>query len=154
MIQKTYRSTNIIPAAKIGRVEVQRTISLSHDERHIRRKLLYFENGDTIMLDLQKAVQLTEGDILATDSGEHFRVSAALERLYEIKGKDTLHLLELAWHLGNRHLAVEIFPDRILLLYDHIIGNMLETLGATLQEIKAPFQPLHGAYHEHFPIRP
>lgn len=149
MIYKTYRSTHIIPAAKAGSMEIQGTISLPHDGRHIRRKLLHFENGDMIMLDLRQTVQLAEGDVLAADSGQHFRVKAANELLYEAKGKDALHLLALAWHLGNRHLAVEIFPDRIMLLRDHVIGAMLEGLGATVREIEAPFQPLHGAYHDH-----
>ncbi|RCL00074.1 MAG: urease accessory protein [Candidatus Tokpelaia sp. JSC189] len=154
MIYKTYRSTNIIPAGNSGKIEVQGTILLPHRERHIRRKLLYFENGDMIMLDLQHAVQLSEGDILTTESGQYFQIEAARELLYEVKGKDALHLLELAWHLGNRHLAVEVFPDRLMLLRDDVIGAMLKTLGATVREIKASFQPLHGAYHDHSSICP
>lgn len=101
------------------------------------------------MLDLKQAVRLADGDVLAAQSGEHFRVRAAIEPLYQVKGKNTLHLLELAWHLGNRHLAVEIFPDRITLLRDPVIAAMLKGLAAAVEEIEAPFQPLRGAYHGH-----
>jgi len=149
MIYKTYRSSGIVPAEKAGSIEVQGAISLTHGDRHIRRKLLHFENGDMVMLDLKQAVQLADGDLLAADSGEHFPVHAAIEPLYEARGRDALHLLELAWHLGSRHLAVEIFYVRVLLLRDPVIRTMLEGLGATVQEIEAPFQPLRGAYHNY-----
>lgn len=55
----------------------------------------------------------------------------------------------LAWHLGNRHLAAQIDEDRIFIRRDHVIRAMLEGLGATVEEVKAPFQPVHGAYHAH-----
>jgi len=149
MTYKTYRSTNIIPAEEAENITIHDKITLAHDVRHIRRKLLHLENGDMLMLDLPQTVMLKEGDLLMAESGEHFRVVAAVEPLYEARGKNALHLLELAWHLGNRHLAVEIFPDRITLLRDHVIRTMLEGLEAVVQDIEAPFQPLHGAYHGH-----
>jgi len=149
MIYKTYRSTGVIPAAQAAGLDVQDTICLPHDARYLRRKMLHFDNGDMIMLDFKQTVQLAEGDVLAADSGEHFGVRAAIEPLYEVKARDALHLLELAWHLGNRHLAVQVFCDRITLLRDHVIADMLRGLGATVREIEAPFQPLHGAYHDH-----
>lgn len=149
MTCKNYRSTVIVPSGEAAAIAVQGTVSLSHDERHVRRKLLHFHNGDSIMLDLKQAVMLADGDVLAAESGEYFRVRAAVEPLYEAKGRNTLHLLELVWHLGNRHLAVEIFPDRVTLLRDHVIADMLKGLGAAVREVEAPFQPLHGAYHDH-----
>ena len=58
-------------------------------------------------------------------------------------------LLRLAWHLGNRHLPAEIDAQRILIRYDHVIVEMLKGLGATVQEVSAPFNPEGGAYGEH-----
>ena len=74
---------------------------------------------------------------------------AAEEPLLEIKARDRVHQIELAWHLGNRHLAAQIEDGRILIERDHVIKAMLEGLGATVTEITEPFSPVHGAYHSH-----
>ena len=63
--------------------------------------------------------------------------------------RDALHLTELAWHIGNRHLAAAVEPDRILILRDHVIKAMLEGLGATVTDVVEPFVPLTGAYSGH-----
>lgn len=149
MSYKTYRSTKIISASDAHAFASQGMLVLKHDERHLRRKLLHFENGDMLMLDVKQTVQLADGDLLETITGEYFTIKAAIEPLYEVRAKSSLHLLELAWHLGNRHLNVQIFPDYITLLRDKIIAQMLIGLGASIAEIEAPFQPLHGAYHDH-----
>ena len=60
-----------------------------------------------------------------------------------------MHLAELAWHIGNRHLAAAIEADRILILRDHVIKAMLEGLGATVTDVVEPFTPVRGAYSGH-----
>ncbi len=62
-------------------------------------------------------------------------------------GRDRPHLTELAWHLGNRHLAAQIETDRILILRDHVIKAMVEGLGGTVVDVVEPFAPVRGAYH-------
>ena len=124
-------------------------VTLPHDLRHLRRKLLHLSNGDMVMLDLKEAVLFHHGDRLVLDSGDTVEVRAAPEKLFEVKARDTLHLIELAWHLGNRHLSAQIEEGRILILRDHVIRAMLEGLGATVAEIEEPFQPARGAYHSH-----
>ena len=57
-------------------------------------------------------------------------------------------LARLAWHIGNRHLAAAIDGQRILLRRDHVIGHMLEHLGATVRNVDAPFDPEGGAYQD------
>jgi urease accessory protein len=124
-------------------------VTLPHDLRHLRRKLLHLSNGDMVMLDLKEAVLFHHGDRLVLDSGDTVEVQAAPEKLFEVKARDTLHLIELAWHLGNRHLAAQIEEDRIVILRDHVIRSMLQGLGATVYDIEEPFQPARGAYHAH-----
>jgi urease accessory protein len=72
--------------------------------------------------------------------------ATACEPLYEIFGRDAVHLMELAWHIGNRHLAAAIEPTRILILRDHVIKAMLDGLGARVEEIVDQFNPVRGAY--------
>ncbi|TIR81351.1 MAG: urease accessory protein UreE, partial [Mesorhizobium sp.] len=74
---------------------------------------------------------------------------AAPEEVYDIRARDSVHLTELAWHIGNRHLAAAIEADRILILRDHVIKAMLEGLGAAVSEVLEPFSPVRGAYSGH-----
>ncbi|MET3598691.1 urease accessory protein UreE [Martelella mangrovi] len=142
------RVTTYIPAGEdngplAGRVE------LTHDGRHLRRKALKLANGGSVMLDLKDAVLFASGDRLVLEDGSKIEIVAAPEELYEIRPRDGLHIIELAWHLGNRHLPAQIETERILILRDHVIRQMLIGLGATVSEIVEPFQPVRGAYHSH-----
>lgn len=123
------------------------TVVLPHDGRHLRRKLLHLEKGGMVMLDLKDTVMLAHGDLLMLDDGGCIEVMAADEKLLEVRARNHLHLVELAWHLGNRHLAAQIDEDRILILYDHVIEDMLRGLGAGVQVVTEPFHPVRGAYH-------
>jgi urease accessory protein len=136
------------PAGEISDPPID-TVSLPHDLRHLRRKLLHLSNGDMVMLDLKEAVLFHHGDRLVLDNGDTVEVQAAPEKLFEVKARDTLHLIELAWHLGNRHLSAQIEEGRILILRDHVIRSMLQGLGASVSDVEEPFQPARGAYHSH-----
>lgn len=122
-------------------------VKLPHDLRHLRRKLLHLENGEMVMLDLKEPVLFANGDMLVREDGELIEILAADEKLFEVRGRDRVHLVELAWHLGNRHLAAQIEEDRIVILRDHVIRTMLQGLGAMVLDISEPFQPARGAYH-------
>ena len=80
------------------------------------------------------------------DDGTVIEVQAAPEELYEVTGRDGQHLLSLAWQIGNRHLAAQIEGDRLLIRRDPVIRDMLEGLGAQVQDLSAPFDPEGGAY--------
>ncbi|MBB1249986.1 MULTISPECIES: urease accessory protein UreE [unclassified Rhizobium] len=143
-----YRSTRVSKEAEAG--DPVGLVVLTHDERHLRRKLLHLTNGDVIMLDLKEPVVLDHGDLLMIDGGDGFvEVVAADEKLLEVKARDALHQMQIAWHLGNRHLAAQIESDRILIERDHVIKAMLEGLDAAVTEVVEPFSPVHGAYHGH-----
>jgi urease accessory protein len=125
------------------------SVMLAHDERHLRRKLLHLDDGDMVMLDMKQPVLLAHGDLLLMDDGNAIEVRASAEKLFEIRPRDRLHLVELAWHIGNRHLPAQIEEDRILILRDHVIREMLIVLGADVAEVTEHFQPMRGAYHGH-----
>ena len=107
------------------------TILLVQGERHLRRKLLKLRHGDEVMVDLPEPVMLEHGDMLVLEDGRAVEIIAAEEELLEIVGRDALHLIKLAWHLGNRHLPAQIEGGRILIQRDHVINAMLEGLGRT-----------------------
>jgi urease accessory protein len=124
-------------------------VVLTHDERHLRRKLLTLQHGDQLLVDLPEPVMLAHGDRLVLDDGRHAEVVAAEEALLEVRAGDNEALMTIAWHIGNRHLPAQIEAGRILVARDHVIEAMLLGLGASVREISEPFQPVRGAYHGH-----
>ncbi|WP_454850659.1 urease accessory protein UreE [Rhizobium binxianense] len=140
------RVTSYLPAGTPSSHPIAQ-VKLPHDLRHLRRKLLHLENGEMVMLDLKDPVLFANGDLLVREDGELIEILAADEKLFEIRGKNRPHLIELAWHLGNRHLPAQIEEERILILRDHVIRTMLQGLGALVIEVNEPFQPARGAYH-------
>ena len=104
------------------------------------------EAGLVFLLDRPRAVQLRHGDGLKLSDGRIVEVAAAPEKLLEVRAQSQAHLLKLAWHLGNRHLAAQVEADRILIRYDHVIAHMLEHLGARVATVTVPFDPEAGAY--------
>jgi len=121
-------------------------VTLAYDERYRRRGLLRTDAGEEILLDLAEAVELRDGAALVLEDGRQVLIRAAPERLTEVRGADPRHLLRLCWHLGNRHLPVQVEADRLLIRHDHVLEEMLIRLGATLQSVTEPFQPEGGAY--------
>lgn len=119
---------------------------LAHDERHLRRRVVALAHGDKVLVDLPESAALEHGDLLVLDDGRRAEIVAAEEELLQVTGWDGLHLAELCWHIGNRHLAAQIEKERILILRDHVIKAMLEGLGAVVTEISEPFVPVRGAY--------
>ena len=122
------------------------TIVLDYDDRHRRRVSMTGVRGLTFLLDLPEAVMLRSGDALKLDDGRMVEVVAAPEALAEVKCGSLPDLARAAWHLGNRHLAVQIIGPKLRIRRDHVIEDMLRGLGAQVTEIEAPFDPEGGAY--------
>jgi urease accessory protein len=129
------------------------TVVLDFDDRHRRRMAMTGTRGLEFLLDLENAVALRGGDALVLEDGRLIEVVAAAEPLAEIRGADPLHLVRVAWHLGNRHLPTQIMPKGLRIRRDHVIEAMVKGLGARIIEIEAPFDPEGGAYaapvHDH-----
>jgi urease accessory protein len=125
-------------------------IKLEAQERHLRRKLITLGDGSEVLVDFAKPVKLEDGDCLVLEDGRLIRVAALPEDLIEVCGRDGVHLAQLAWHIGNRHLEAQIEQGRILIRPDAVIARMLEGLGATIRNTREKFAPEHGAYaHAH-----
>jgi urease accessory protein len=122
-------------------------VTLPFENRNRRRIRLATDSGEPVLLDLAQPMALAEGDGLACEDGGWLEVHAAPEDVLEIEALDGRHLARLAWHLGNRHLPVEVVSaERLRIAYDHVIETMLEGLGARCTRREAPFQPEPGAY--------
>jgi urease accessory protein len=144
----TLRATSFRRAASLGDTPFD-IVVLDAEERHLRRKLITLQHGDEVLVDFERAVKLEHGDCLVLDDGRVAEVIAAEEDLLEVRGRDTEHMIQLAWHIGNRHLAAQIEKERILIRRDKVIRSMLEGLGASTRDVSELFEPEHGAYHSH-----
>lgn len=128
-------------------------VTLTYDDRFLRRKVLTSDAGARFLVDLAQTTSVNMGDAFVLEDGRSIAVTPAPEPLLEITGPD---LTRFAWHIGNRHTPCQIEADRLLIQQDKVISHMLEHLGATVTETIAPFTPEGGAYghgrthsHEH-----
>src|SRR5207248_2527762 len=122
------------------------SVTLAYLDRHRRRIRLVADSGTPFLLDLPRAQHLTEGDGLELDNGGYMRVRAAPEPVIEVVADSPTDLLRVAWHLGNRHLPLQVLEDRLRLRADHVIAAMVEGLGGRVTWAEAPFDPEIGAY--------
>jgi urease accessory protein len=122
------------------------SVILNSEQRRLQAGLFTGVNGTQIGAMLPEPVLLRNGDALELDDGSLVDVVIEPEPLVEIRGNDLTHLARLAWHLGDRHVPVQIFPNRLRLRPDAALEAMLKGLGARLTPIEAPFDPEGGAY--------
>ena len=135
----------IRPAGAWGGEAVDRVL-IDFDRRHRRRLVLAAESGLELLIDQPQAVRLRDGDGLELADGRIVAVVAKPEPLLDIHAHDPAGLVRIAWHLGNRHLPVQLMGDRIRIRADHVIAGLVRQLGGHAQAIEAPFDPEAGAY--------
>lgn len=146
------RATSVLPAGRWSHNAEIASVTLCWDDRHRRRIRLSLDaERGAFLLDLKQPVRLNDGDGLVLEDGGVVRVIAAPEPLLEIRAGPTV-LVRLAYHLGNRHLPVQVFDGMLLVRQDHVIEEMVIGLGGICTKIERPFTPEPGAYgggHDH-----
>jgi urease accessory protein len=128
------------PALAVDRVV------LDADERHRRRVVLTGEGGTMFLLDLARPVMLKDGDGLVLEDSSMVQVVGRPESLIAITAGSPEELTRLAWHIGNRHIDLQVVGDELRIRRDHVLEDMLLGLGARLTPIEAAFYPEGGAY--------
>src|SRR5579863_1144279 len=124
-------------------------VTLAFHDRHRRRIRLVADSGEAFFLDLPRVRHMAEGDGLELESGGFIGVHAAPEPLYEIAAADRETLLRIAWHLGNRHLPLQVAGECLRIRADHVVAEMVAGLGGKITAVEAPFDPEIGAYAGH-----
>jgi urease accessory protein len=111
--------------------------------------------GEEVGVFLDRGTALRGGDCLQADDGRVVRVEAAPEELSEARCDNAAMLARAAWHLGNRHAAVQVGDGWIRFAADSVLANMIAGLGLPVAPVRAPFEPEGGAYgsghHQHTP---
>jgi urease accessory protein len=124
-------------------------LSLTAEERSRSRHPVETEDGKAVYLHLPRGTTLREGDLLRAESGELAQVRAKPEPVLTVAAERTIDLLQAAYHLGNRHVSLEITATYLRLSPDSVLQDLLNHRGLTVIEEIAPFQPETGAYGHH-----
>ena len=124
-------------------------LTLSSDERRILRGKRITDCDQEIILQLPREGKLNDGDILSTNEFNFYvEIIAKTENLIEISSNSKMELIKTAYHLGNRHVEVEIEEDILLTKDDYVIENMLKNFNVDIVNTQKKFFPERGA-HSH-----
>jgi urease accessory protein len=124
------------------------TLALTADERTKSRLHAVTEEGQAVYLQLPRGMTLKDGDWLQSDAGDVAQIHAKPEPVMTVTTQFPLALLQAAYHLGNRHVPLEITSCFLRLSPDPVLHDMLLRRGLQIHEEVAPFQPELGAYGE------
>ena len=102
--------------------------------------------GEEVGLTLERGHILRGGDQLLAEDGRVVEIVAAPERVSVVSSTDPLQLARAAYHLGNRHVSVQIGQGWLRYLHDHVLDDMVRGLGLAVAVEQAPFEPEAGAY--------
>jgi len=119
---------------------------LPFDLRTRSRLRTRLASGEETVLKTERGAILRGGECLKSEDGRVVRVSAAPEKVMHVTCADQFELTRAAYHLGNRHVPVEIGDGYLRIAADHVLCDMLLGLGAKIEEREAPFEPESGAY--------
>jgi urease accessory protein len=125
------------------------TVHLTFEARSKSRLLLTLDSGERAALVLERGRVLKDGDVVRMQDGREVLVISAEEALLEASSHDVLLLTRAAYHLGNRHVAVQVMPGRLRFLNDHVLAEMVRKLGLNVEAVQAAFEPEGGAYGHH-----
>ncbi|WP_368655813.1 urease accessory protein UreE [Methylomagnum ishizawai] len=125
------------------------TLTLPYEARQKSRLLARTDGGVQVGLFLPRGKVLRGGDVLTGPTGEVVAVRSAPEALSVVKTGDALLFARACYHLGNRHVALQIAPGELRYLADHVLDEMVRGLGLEIAHESAPFEPEAGAYHGH-----
>jgi len=136
----------------VEQADADEVIVLDHEKRDKGRLKAQAESGTEVRIFLERGKALKPGELLQSECGKTVRVEAAVEPVMAAECDDWLTFSRACYHLGNRHVKIQVLEKRLLITPDHVLQEMLEQLGLTVTLTEAPFVPESGAYakgHSH-----
>jgi len=128
---------------------VDGSVTLDLQQRVKSRLKTRSDSGDDIGIFMERGTILEQGDLLRDVEGYTLKVIAASESLSSIYSDDPLLLARACYHLGNRHVELQIKKTSVHYRHDHVLDDMVRSLGLDVVVESQPFQPENGAYHSH-----
>jgi urease accessory protein len=122
------------------------SLTLPFDQRQKSRLRVTLDDGNEAALILSRGVVLRHGDLLRSACGVIIEVRASLESVSVVHESNTQLLSRACYHLGNRHVPLQIEDGSLCYLHDHVLDDMVRSLGLVVDHQEAPFEPEPGAY--------
>jgi urease accessory protein len=138
-------SLRLDPAASAAH-RPERRLVLPFNERSKSRLRATLDSGEEVGLFLERGSVLRDGDLLRAEDGRVIRVEAAPETVSTVRTDDGLLLARACYHLGNRHVALQIGAGWLRYCHDHVLDDMLRGFGLEVRVEQAAFEPEGGAY--------
>jgi urease accessory protein len=145
MIQFT-QIVNVDEGAQTSNEQPELSLCLTMNERTKSRLKVTLSDGQTAGLFLPRGSVLKEGDWVKADSGEVAVIKAAEEMVSTVFSDDLLLLAKACYHLGNRHVPLQVEQGWCRYLHDHVLDEMVKGLGLGVRVERATYQPEPGAY--------
>ncbi len=128
------------------KLEVKGRLELPFELRQKSRFRTHLASGEEAAVMLSRGDVLRGGDLLVGSDGRIIEVVASPEKVVNVECAGPTELARAAYHLGNRHVAVQVGEGYLRLAADHVLEDMLLGLGAKLSMLEAAFEPEAGAY--------
>jgi urease accessory protein len=132
------------------KLDVKGQLRLAFEQRQKSRLKTKLVSGEEVALMLPRGEILRGGDLVTASDGRVIEVVAEAEKLLHIESDS---LAKIAYHLGNRHVPVQVGGGFLRIAADHVLEEMVKKLGAKVSAVEAPFEPEAGAYagghHQH-----
>lgn len=138
MLEATKKTSSSSPA--------EARLRLPFELRRKSRQRARLESGEEVALMLPRGEVLRGGDRVIASDGRIIEIVSDEERLLHVEAATSAELSRMAYHLGNRHVPVEVGNGHLRLAEDHVLEEMLRRLGARVTLVQAPFEPEAGAY--------
>ncbi|WP_297723710.1 urease accessory protein UreE [Limnohabitans sp. Rim8] len=150
------QTAKLIPQGQgLASVLVKRaaTLTLDWDVRQKSRFEATDSLGRSVGVFLPRGTVVRGGDVLVAEDGSLVRVEAAPQTVLRITAciahGSPFDLTRAAYHLGNRHVPIELRPDHLQIEPDHVLAEMLRAMHLIVNTVDAPFEPESGAYSSH-----
>ena len=121
-------------------------VTLPFELRKRSRLRTHLDSGEEVALMLERGHILRGGDLLLAEDGQAVEIVAAPETLSVVKSADPWQLARASYHLGNRHVSLQIGPGWLRYQHDHVLDDMVRGLGLEVSVEQVPFEPEAGAY--------
>ena len=132
-----------------GPASVDLILELPYEIRKKSRFRAPLQGGGDAGVVLERGQVLRDGELLCSDDGLVIEVRSAAESVSTVRSEDARTLARACYHLGNRHVPLQIGAGWVRYLYDHVLDRMVQALGLAVQHEQAPFEPEAGAYRGH-----
>lgn len=129
--------------------EAQLAATLAFAERQKSRLKIVLDSGEEAGIVLAHGTKLRAGDVLASTNGVQLRIAAALEPVSTVTAGHPRDLARVCYHLGNRHVPLQIGDGWVRYEHDHVLDAMVAGLGFSVVHEQATFEPEQGAYAQH-----